>query len=49
MHLKMSNELLSGLPRRDRRQEDEVQARRLKVAQDPPGQESAAQHQAQGQ
>ena len=49
MNLKLSNEPLSGLPRRDRRQEDEGQARRLPATQDPPGQEPADQHRAQGQ
>ena len=49
MHLKMSNELLSGLPRRDRGQEAAREARRVAAAQDPLGQEPADQHRAQGQ
>ena len=49
MNLKLSNEPLSGLPRRDRRQEDEGQARRVAALQDPPRQEPADQHRAQGQ
>ena len=40
---------LSGLPRRDRGQEAAREARRVAAPQDPPGQEPADQHRAQGQ